>query len=79
MIKKEIRNYVPGEVVKYKNVDRIVLNQITMETGTVVCHIYHPERGVFSAYPDELKYISHLDAWDDMLKTFEDMKIKKSA
>ena len=72
--------FMPGDVVEFKGVNRIVLTQMTMETGIEICHIYHPERGVYSAYPDELKYVDHLTEMDMMLEQLDKITAdKKSA
>ena len=72
--------YMPGDVVEYKGSNRIVLTQMTMQTGTEICHVYHPEKGVFSAYPDELKYVAHLTEMDIMLERLDKVTSdKKSA
>ena len=76
---KDDRELIVGDVVKFKKTKRILLNKTIMSTGIEIYHIYHPERGVYSAYREELVYIDHLESWDNIIKEFNTICMDKSA
>lgn len=72
--------YMPGDVVTYKGINRIVLNKVEVDDRSTLYHIFHPERGVYTVDGDELEYIAHLTEMDIMLERLDKIKTdKKSA
>ena len=76
-----IKGFKPGDIVTFKRTKRIriVLERVVSSAGIELYHIFNPETGVYSAYPEELKYVDHLTEWEDMIGKFEELSISKSA
>lgn len=81
MKKKETSILKPGDIVSFRNVNRIVLNEVNIKDDHInmkMYHIFHPERGVYSAFRDELYYVGHSDKWGDLMKEFESFELSLS-
>lgn len=72
-------NYISGDVVLFKGSNRIVLNRVEIPDQVVMYHIFHPDKGIYTAIDDELQYVGHLDEMDKMIKKLNEVGLKETA
>ena len=80
---RKTKDFIPGTIVEFKKSKRIVLEKVTNSEGEEMYHIFAPDKGVYTAFPFELKYVDTCFEWLGFVEAFNKVelpaKTKRSA